>query len=120
MAEDFNRVLRDHDYEGTARSDTPFLAAECEINIGIQAVQDSIKNAEHNVDEIGFWRYGEPVLTTTSNTTLAAWWQDLTGRWDSSPEEDFLTDLAGTFRLPRIQIRHHCVASTGDFHQIDV
>ena len=100
MVEDFNRVLRDRDYEGTARVDTPFLAAECEINIGVRAVQDSINNAEHSVDEIGFWRYLEPVTTTTSNTTLAAWWQDLTGEWDSLPEEDISSSQLGLMLPP--------------------
>jgi len=100
MVEDFNRVLLDFDYEGTARLDTPFLAVECEINIRVRAVQDSIKNAEHSINEIGFWRYGEPVTTTTSNTTLAAWWQDLTGRWDLSLEEVPAPDLMETLRLP--------------------
>jgi hypothetical protein len=86
MIQDFNRVLRDH--HSTTESDTPFLAAECEISIGVQAVQDSIKNAEHSAEEIGFWRYGEPATITTSNLTLAAWWRDLTGQWDSAPIED--------------------------------
>jgi hypothetical protein len=88
MVEDFNRVVGDHDYNGIARLDTPFLAAECEIHIGVRAMQDSIKNSEHSADEIGFWRYGEPANITTSNSTLASWWRDLTGEWDSLAKED--------------------------------
>jgi hypothetical protein len=85
MIEDFNRLLPGFN-ESAARSDTPFLAAECEIIIGVQAVQDLIKNAKHNAEEIGFWRYGDPVTITTSNATLAAWWRNLTGQWDSLPK----------------------------------
>jgi hypothetical protein len=99
MVEDFDRVLRKFDYGGTARPDTPFLATECEIMIGVQAVQDSIKNAEHSAEEIGFWRYGDPVTITTSNATLAAWWRNLTGQWDSAPKED-LSMSRGDLVLP--------------------
>jgi hypothetical protein len=88
MVKDFNRVLRNFDYAGSAKKDTPSLAAECEILIGVEAVQDSIKNAEHSAEEIGFWRYGDPVTIATSNATLAAWWRNLTGQWDSAPRGD--------------------------------
>jgi hypothetical protein len=98
MVQDFDQAIEGYEYYDT-RLDTPFLAAECEVNIVVQAIQDSITNAEHSVDEIGFWRYGEPVTTTTSNTTLAAWWRDLTGKWDSSSKED-LSMSQGKLVLP--------------------
>jgi hypothetical protein len=104
MVKDFNRVLRNFDFDVAARLDTPFLAAECEIVIGVQAVQDSIKNAKHSAEDIGFWRYGDPVTITTSNATLAAWWRNLTGQWDSVPKEDLSISQGitspGMFALP--------------------
>jgi hypothetical protein len=73
------------DYDGIATSYAPIVAvaAECKIQLGVQALQDRVENAKYSVEEIGFWAYGEPVTDTTSNITLLAWWHDLTGQWAS-------------------------------------
>jgi hypothetical protein len=74
------------DYDGVATSDSPIsaVAARCEVRIGVQALRDSIENAKHSIEDIGFWEQGEPVMDTTSNKALLAWWHDLTRQWEDS------------------------------------
>lgn len=58
--------------------DAEFVAHECSIELGVQGVQDSVVNSSHIMQEIGFWRYGDPPSNTSTNETLLAWWRDTT------------------------------------------
>lgn len=58
--------------------ETRFVATQCEIVFGLQAVQDFVINATYRSNEIGFWRYGDPPANATSNATHSSWWMDLT------------------------------------------
>jgi hypothetical protein len=73
------------DYDGVATSYAPIVAvaAECRIQLGVQALQDRIENAKYGIEEIGFWASGEPATDTTSNMTLLTWWHNLTTQWAS-------------------------------------
>lgn len=74
--------------------DKPFLAAECSISIGIEALQESIYNSAYRTDTIGFWQYGKPSLDITRDETLLAWWQNFTRGWDRlAPTAEELQEL---------------------------
>lgn len=61
---------------------------KCEINIGIQALQDSVTNATHSFEDIGFWHYSDPAISATSNSTLLEWWKAKFSVGDSTPPEE--------------------------------
>lgn len=79
ITKDIDRVAR---YDFNSSADGAFVAAECGINIGVQAVQDSITNSTHSVEHIGSWQHGVPTLYSSSNPALATWWRTLSREWD--------------------------------------
>lgn len=94
MVKDYDRVLSSHDFSMTSR-DTQFVAAECAIAIGVQAVHDSVKNGDYRSEKIGFWHHGDPVSRNlTSDAASLMWWEDLSG--------NFVLDESGTsgYHLP--------------------
>jgi hypothetical protein len=110
---DISSILR-LNYSPVKVLERPFLAAQCDVKIGVQAIQESIENSIYTMTPIGFWQYGESTFSETSNETLLAWWQDMTKEWSSLPQDTTSTS-PGLVLPPGFQIDITALAALTDF-----